>query len=111
LRIGGIELLQSRELLGRARCKTRALLFPRRLRGQLAAHARAAGELGVRPDQRQLLIDARLLDRGTHRLMQVQVRAKRACRCGTLRYPGRAFKYARQRCNELGRWKRVELLQ
>ena len=67
--------------------KPRTLLFPRGLRGQLTAYGRPARELGMRPDQCQLLIDARAIDSRTHGRMERESRVERTLVCNALGDP------------------------
>src|ERR1700730_17247012 len=87
LRIKTIELVQSGELFRGARCKPRTLLLPGGLRGQLTAYRSPARELGMRPDQCQLLIDARAIDSRTHRRMERESRVERTRVCNALGDP------------------------
>ncbi len=108
LRILAIERSYSRKLLGRAARKARALLLPRRFRGELTARGGAAGELRMRPDQRELFGNARAFHCRAQGFMQMQPRAKRALRRHALGDPWRVLEDARQRRNEFGSRLRIE---
>ena len=111
LRIGGVEVREAREFLGRARGETRTLLLACRFRRELAREPLLRGQLGMRTNERQLFIRGCLLDGRAHRPVQLESRAERAQRRDALGHPAGALKDARQRCRELRCRERVELLE
>ena len=72
LQIARVELLQASSLRRRARRKARATLLAGRRRRQCAHALAAYAELRVCADQRQLLRRRSLVDRGAHRIEQLQ---------------------------------------
>ena len=107
----GVELLDARELLGRALGEAGLALLVRRLRRQRLADHGLAGELGVGADQPHLRLAAGLLHHPGQCQLQLHQAGERALCGGALGDPGRMLVSAVQEGDELLRRGGVDLLE
>ena len=90
----GVEVLDLRELLGRAIGQAGLALLVRRLGGQRLAHHGLAREFGVGADQAQLLVGGCARHHADQRVLEVRERAEGPLGDGARGDPGRMFVHA-----------------
>ncbi|MCY1536041.1 hypothetical protein D9M68_714780 [compost metagenome] len=105
----GVELLDLRELFGRAVGQAGLVLLVGRLGGERLADHGLAGELGVGADQADLLVGRRRGQRLHQRVLEMRERAEGALHQRALRDPGRVFVHAVEHGDGSGRPRGVEL--
>ncbi len=106
-----IELLDALELLQRAIGEAGLALFAGRLAGESLRHHGLAGELGVRPDQGQLLVRAGRAHDVRQRLLQMRERSEGPLRQSLPRDPRRVFVQPVEQAGGLRRIGGVDLFQ